>query len=172
MATEIYDSDQLEDEAVADLSDSASTTQSLPTSLLNYPVEYGRQYHAYKDGTYTRPNDEAELSRLDLMHALLSLIIEGRLHLAPISHTPHRVLDIGAGSGIWAIEFGDLYPSAQVIGVDLSANLPNYVPLNVQFEVEDVEEAWTFSQPFDYIHSRYMVGAIRDWPKLMSQCFE
>jgi len=114
---------------------------------------------------------KAELNRLDLVHNMLTVAHNGYLHYAPIGPTPHRILDIGAGSGIWCVGMGDLYPSAHVIGVDLSANMPEFVPPNVQFEIDDVEDEWTFSQPFDYIHCRYMVGSIKNWPALVGQCF-
>jgi Methyltransferase domain len=67
---------------------------------------------------------------------------------------------------------GDLYPAAQIVGVDISPSMPTFVPPNVTFQIDDVEEPWTFLSPFDYIHSRYMAGSIQDWPKLMAQCFE
>ena len=50
------------------------------------------------------------------------------------------LLDIGAGSGIWSIDFADIYPSAEILGVDVSANLPTYVPPNVRIEVDDLED--------------------------------
>lgn len=46
------------------------------------------------------------------------------------------------------------------------------VPPNVKFEVDDCEESWTFPQPFDYVHIRYMVATIRDWPKLVGQAYQ
>jgi hypothetical protein len=46
------------------------------------------------------------------------------------------------------------------------------VPPNVTFEVDDIEEAWRFSSSFDYIHGRYLAGAIKDWPRLMRQAYE
>ena len=46
------------------------------------------------------------------------------------------------------------------------------MPSNVKFEVDDCEESWTFPEKFDFIHSRYMVTAIADWPKLMRQAFK
>jgi trans-aconitate methyltransferase len=112
---------------------------------------------------------QAELDRLDLLHAMTYILDDGKLHLAP-SHNPHRVLDIGASSGICNIDFADIYPSAEILGVDLSANPPTYVPPNVRFEVDDLEDDWTFTYPFDYVHSRYMAGSIKDWPRLMKQC--
>lgn len=105
------------------------------------------------------------------MHAMMYVMYDGNLNLAPVRN-PHRVLDIGAGSGIWCVDFGDMYPSAEVLGVDLSARMPTDVPPNVKFEVDDLEEDWTFSYPFDYIHSRYMAGSIKNWPRLMTQCFQ
>ena len=48
----------------------------------------------------------------------------------------------------------------------------NRVPPNVTFEVDDVEDPWTYSKKFDFIHCRTMANAIRDWPKLVKNCFE
>lgn len=107
-----------------------------------------------------------------MMHELLSIANDGKLHHAPIGASPQRILDLGAGTGIWCVEMGDLYPSAEIIGVDISANMPAYVPPNVKFEIDDVEDSWTFQRPFDYLHSRYMTGSIKDWPMYMRQCFE
>ena len=67
---------------------------------------------------------------------------------------------------------GDKYPATEIIGVDISASVPAFVPPNVQFELDDVEDEWTFRKPFDLIHSRYMAGSIRNWPGLIGQCFE
>lgn len=97
---------------------------------------------------------------------------DGHLHLAPIDWSPQRVLDIGCGTGTWCIEMADLYPSAEVIGVDLSPFQPVLVPPNVSFQLDDVEEEWTWTRPFDYIHVRYMARPICDWPRLIRQCFE
>jgi len=46
------------------------------------------------------------------------------------------------------------------------------VPPNVHFEIDDVEEDWTFPQPFDLVHVRFMAASIADWPKLVNQAFE
>ena len=46
------------------------------------------------------------------------------------------------------------------------------VPPNVKFEIDDAEETWTFREKFDLIHLRYLAAALKDWPRLASQCFE
>lgn len=76
------------------------------------------------------PNDEQEQSRLDLVHHLWGLILRGDLHRAEFEKgvmeeraargDPFRVLDLGTGTGIWAIDFGDVYPLAEVTGIDVS----------------------------------------------------
>ncbi|KAF7593773.1 hypothetical protein BBP40_010829 [Aspergillus hancockii] len=62
----------------------------------------------------TKPNDEEEQGRMDLLHHIYSLILDGEIHTAPINN-PRRVLDIGEGTGIWAVDFADQYPSAEVM---------------------------------------------------------
>jgi hypothetical protein len=57
---------------------------------------------------YKFPNDEREQDRLDLFHSMFRHMLGNRLFLAPIKEGPLRVLDIGTGTGIWAIEFGAL----------------------------------------------------------------
>lgn len=40
------------------------------------------------------------------------------------------------------IEMADEYPSAQVLGIDLSPEQPTWVPPNCKFEVDDFELEW------------------------------
>lgn len=51
---------------------------------------------------------QKETERLDIMHKLTEVSLGGRLNLAPIPKDPKRILDIGTGTGIWAIEMGKL----------------------------------------------------------------
>lgn len=43
--------------------------------------------------------------REDMKHAMVKMLC-GQLHFAPIGEHPHEILDIGTGTGIWAIESG------------------------------------------------------------------
>ncbi|KAL9087666.1 MAG: hypothetical protein Q9165_006590 [Trypethelium subeluteriae] len=62
--------------------------------------------------------------------------------------------------------------SAQVIGIDLSPTQPEHVPPNLQFIIDDAEDTWHYRAPFDFIHSRMMVGSFGDWPAFLSRAFE
>jgi hypothetical protein len=79
---------------------------SVTTSIRDYIYENGRRYHAYREGEYLIPNDEKEQDRLDLIHHVFRLTLGGALYRAPIPPTVKRVLDMGTGTGIWAIDFG------------------------------------------------------------------
>jgi SAM-dependent methyltransferase len=118
------------------------------------------------------PNDAQEQDRLDLQNHLFGLTLDGKLHLAPIDKDLHNVLDIGTGTGIWAIEFADEYPSARVVGTDLSAVQPKYVPPNLEFEICDAEEEWIFSTKFDYIHGRMLTVCFRDVRDVFRNAFQ
>ena len=68
---------------------------------------------------YELPNDGEEQDRQDFQHMLCLLMLEGKLGEAPIADSPRHVLDIGTGTGIWAIEFAERYPDSMVVGTDL-----------------------------------------------------
>ncbi|KAF3900098.1 UMTA protein [Trichophyton interdigitale] len=163
-----HDSDFPED-------DSASDTTSIKTDICAYRFENGRRYHAYKAGAYWGPNDDRQNEQLDIAHHMFSLLLNGRLLLAPIDENIQTVLDLGTGTGIVRIpsDFADEYPSAEVIGTDLSPIQPAFVPPNLRFEIDDASEDWTFPEDhFDLIHIRALYGAISDWPKLYSQALK
>ncbi|KIV81498.1 hypothetical protein, variant [Exophiala sideris] len=151
----------------------ASDLTSLKSSVMNYEYENGRRYHAYQAGKYMLPNDDKEQERLDILHHVFRLTLGGALcRTAPDLHNPGLILDIGTGTGIWAIDMGDEYPSAEIIGTDLSPIQPSWIPPNVRFQIDDATQEWAFPpESFDFIHARGMAGSIRDWPELLRQAY-
>lgn len=64
-----------------------------------------------------------------MYHQLQRMILDGELHLAPIDSEGYkvkRILDIGTGTGIWAIDMADKYPDTEILGVDLSPIQPGW----------------------------------------------
>ncbi|KAL8832323.1 MAG: hypothetical protein Q9191_000324 [Dirinaria sp. TL-2023a] len=70
-------------------------------------------------------SDDAEMERMDIKHHIFILLCSGNLHLAPLTK-PERILDLGTGTGIWAMEMADQYPESTVIGTDLSPVQPTW----------------------------------------------
>ena len=99
--------------------------------------------------------------------------MHGKLHTAPIVPTPEfQVLDVGTGSGVWAMEFARNNPSTQVTGIDLSAIQPTTsVPDNCQFQIANAEKDWDFPNSFDFIHSRLLLLGMHDWLAYFRRCF-
>jgi SAM-dependent methyltransferase len=148
-------------------------TSSISSSIRDYMYENGRRYHRFREGQYNFPNDDPEQEREDMKHAMMKLLCKQKLHFAPIGDHPQQILDMGTGTGIWAIEMGDQFRSANVLGVDLSPIQPDWLPPNVQFLVDDVESPWLHPRNhFDYIHCRHTVMGIRNWMRLFRRCHE
>ncbi|KAK7221290.1 hypothetical protein V2G26_009293 [Clonostachys chloroleuca] len=149
--------------------DDALTSESVHSSVYNYHMENGRRYHALSKGKYVLPNDEEEKQRLDIQNHQFSITFDGRSCFSPGANSARRVLDVGTGTGVWAIDFADEHPHATVIGVDLSPIQPEFVPVNCRFEVDDIENDWTWTEPFDFIFSRMMVGSFSNWDNFMNE---
>lgn len=98
--------------------------------------------------------------------------LDGRLHFAPLE-APATILDIGTGTGAWAIEIGELYPDADVVGTDLSPIQSTAIPNNVNFIIDDADqEDWAVPENhYDYIHTRILMGSFEDFGKIVRHGF-
>lgn len=113
--------------------DLASETASLTSSIMAGHYENGRRYHAYQaSGEYILPDDEQEQDRLDVKYASLQLVFSDKVTFAPIEY-PQQILDIGTGTGIWAIDAGEQFPGATVTATDLSPIQPTWYVLSAMF---------------------------------------
>ncbi|KAK1773907.1 S-adenosyl-L-methionine-dependent methyltransferase [Copromyces sp. CBS 386.78] len=155
-------------------SDAESSTASVSSSILKYRTINGRTYHSetVTDGEYWGPNDKKHLECLEIYHYAIELLIDNQLHMAPIKDDIKKALDIGTGMGLWAIDFADKFETCEVIGTDITPVQPSWVPPNVQFEIDDAAKEWTYkSNHFDFVHIRFMDGAIEDWNALYEQAY-
>jgi SAM-dependent methyltransferase len=164
--------DEFIDEGYAE-SNTTSYLSSIASNIRRGITENGRVYPNYGKNMYGMPMDEQELDRNDFQHHKWLLLLEGKLFLAPIPNSVQRILDLGTGTGIWAISMADRYPSALVTGVDIAPVQPNWAPPNCVFELDDVEDDWAFKrESFDFIYAREFIMAIRDWDRLIRQSYE
>ncbi|KAF8243602.1 S-adenosyl-L-methionine-dependent methyltransferase, partial [Wilcoxina mikolae CBS 423.85] len=149
------------------------STSSLDSTTTRHISENGRRYHGFRQGRYLLPNDKTEQDRLDLQHHCFKTVFSS-IHTAPLNTLKPltRILDLGTGTGRWAIDLAYDYPSAKVTGVDLSPIQPSWIPPNCDFEIDDIESPWTVAPgSVDYIHARCLLGAVKDWPGLLAQVF-
>ncbi|KAL4787886.1 S-adenosyl-L-methionine-dependent methyltransferase [Aspergillus varians] len=152
----------------------ADSNLSFASTVRDYYYENGRRYHAYRYGQYPIPNDQEEQDRLAITHHLFKLLIGGDLYRAPLpQQPPKRILDIGTGTGTWALEMAEEFSEADIVGTDLSPIQPSFSPPNCTFIIDDAESDWAFSEDeaFDYIHARSMGGGIGDWDHLLRQAY-
>lgn len=65
-----------------------------------------------------------------------------------------------------------MFPSAEVTGLDLSPIQPVWVPPNVKFLVDDVEDTWLNGDHIDFVHLRNMIPILKSPAKLLKEVYE
>jgi ubiquinone/menaquinone biosynthesis C-methylase UbiE len=139
----------------------------LSESIFSYRSLWGRRYQNSSTTEYWGPNDDTQNNGLDIAHHFITMLLGNRLFEAPIPEHSARILDVGTGTGVWAIDVADTYPSAEIFGTDISPIQPSWVPPNCSFHIEDAQLEWTYTpSSFDFVHVRALYGSIKDWPAL------
>ncbi|KAG5722766.1 hypothetical protein E4T56_gene7961 [Termitomyces sp. T112] len=101
--------------------------------------------------------DLTAIPRLDELHIGIKAYLKGALTFADI-RDPKSILDIGAGSGAWAIQAAQQYPDATVIAADLFPLPARPIPPNLTYHHLDVLKAYPWeSNTFDVIHMRLLL---------------
>lgn len=122
------------------------------------------------------PKDEQEVNRLDFEHHLLRYTMRGN-YAAPVQQ-PTSILDVGCGTGRWAVEMAALFPAANVIGLDVvspASRVPGASDRpaeNYLFVSGNVLDGMPFSDAsFDFVHMRLLFTAIPSahWPAVVRE---
>lgn len=78
---------------------------SLASSVFYYKVENGRSYHGFHCSKYILLNDKEEQERMNLHYQSMRLVLYNQYWISPIQ--PIRILDVGTGTSVWAIDVAD-----------------------------------------------------------------
>lgn len=114
------------------------------------------------------PDDDEEVKRLqDIQYCIRKFF--GKNIVVPISNAPDLIgktaqsgyrlkviVDVGTGSGLWAIEVAEQYQNARVVGTDITPIQPSTeIPTNCEFRLESVLDGLKFRDgSVDLLHSR------------------
>ncbi|KAL1838223.1 hypothetical protein VTJ49DRAFT_2921 [Mycothermus thermophilus] len=152
--------------------DDASSVASVTSAALRGKIENGRLYAGFGSQEYGMPMDTAEKEKLSLCHTKYFALLDQQRFLAPVGNHPQKILDLGCGTGEWVIDVADMFPTAEVLGVDIAPAQRDWVPPNCQFELDDIEQPWTRKEDsFDFIFARDLLLSVRDWPRLIDQIY-
>ncbi|CCA71902.1 hypothetical protein PIIN_05837 [Serendipita indica DSM 11827] len=135
--------------------------------------ERGRAFNILND-TYFFPTDEDEWTRLNKQHIIIVIALGGlypaanevQAILAPEVGKTKRILDLGCGTGVWAVAMAREYPHCEVIGVDLAPTPVDLetLPPNCHFEIDDIMNGLEhFQGQFDVVHARVISGGLRNF---------
>ncbi|OAA43603.1 UMTA methyltransferase family protein [Metarhizium rileyi] len=167
----------LDEEVTSDYDESFGVSEftSIQTARFIYAYEHGRRYQGLVQNRYGMPNDEAEQMREGIKHKLYTdYILDGKQFLAPVPNNPQKIVDLGTGAGYWALD--EKFPSARVIGTDLSPIQPRWAPPNAEFRVEDLDDEhrpWSsIYAEADVIHTRAVLQTLRNPKLLLRRAYE
>ncbi|KAI8956899.1 S-adenosyl-L-methionine-dependent methyltransferase [Daldinia sp. FL1419] len=144
-----------------------STGSSSSRLFRSIVYRFGRTFNR----NYFLPHDKQEQERNNLQHEISVDVHDGALHICPVKN-PRRVLDVGTGTGIWAVEFAKRNPDCYVLGTDLNPTPdPPFITHNCHFQVADADEEWKLGAPFDLIHVRSL-GEPTDKARLFKSIYD
>lgn len=142
-----------------------------PAQQASMPPEAGTRSYL-PNAPYLLPKDSLEDERLRFQHYALHHAF-GNHYLAPLSPETRTILDVGGGTGIWAMDMAKEFPQAQIIGVDIAlSSLPHLLPGTCLFSQADILQGLPFpDQQFDFAHQRLLVFAIPAprWPDVVRE---
>ncbi|KAF8583258.1 S-adenosyl-L-methionine-dependent methyltransferase [Ramaria rubella] len=133
------------------------------------PEEHTRSENRLVRARTSLSADTNILNRLDLQHEALMECLDGKLCLGlEPDESPRRILEIGAGSGVWATLAATTFPEAEIVAVDL-AEVPSILPANVKFIKADLSKPFNFAElaSFDLVHSRLTIVHIPNYREVL-----
>ncbi|EJU01928.1 S-adenosyl-L-methionine-dependent methyltransferase [Dacryopinax primogenitus] len=126
------------------------------------------------DAPYTFANDDTEWERLNGVHRAIKEYLGNRVTLAPLEDltpSPKNILELGAGTGVWAMDVANMFPNATVTAVDISFNNIRNPPRNVVLKQLNLLEGFPWEpETFDIVHMRFLLVHMPNFPELAKKC--
>ncbi|KIO32979.1 hypothetical protein M407DRAFT_91164 [Tulasnella calospora MUT 4182] len=147
---------------------------------------FGRKINSTNEH-YMLPADVPEHKRLDIQHEMLKQKLGGLYPREVASdvrrmmsrqrsenESPPAALDIGTGSGSWAIDMARQFPDAEITGMDIvPANSNHEIPPNCSFECDDANLGFGhYPKCFDIVHARGISSGISNHPKFIKDVWD
>ncbi|KAJ6499041.1 S-adenosyl-L-methionine-dependent methyltransferase [Mycena sanguinolenta] len=115
---------------------------------------------------------ETEWDRLDAQSNGIDNFLNNKLWPEDIEQ-PRKILDIGAGSGAWAIRAAKQYPGADVLAVDMNPLPARPLPSNLSYQQVNVLEPFPFpAGTFDVVHMRLVLCHLPDGLSVLSRIID
>ncbi|CAO3573013.1 unnamed protein product [Mortierella alpina] len=128
--------------------------------------EDGRTRHTVESAPYMLPNDLTESDRLDAQHYIVRYCFQGNYNVKLDRTAQLKILDVATGTGVWALEMAQEFPTAEVHGVDISPMYPTAktsdkpIPSNCHFRLCNVLDGLPYPDNyFDFVYQRLLVYA-------------
>ncbi|KAF7370401.1 Methyltransferase str2 [Mycena sanguinolenta] len=121
---------------------------------------------------YILPVNENEWDRLDAQSNAMDKFLGNKLPPEDIGQ-PRKILEIGAGSGAWAIHAAKLYPEAEVLAIDMNPLPARPLPPNLSYKQVNVLEPFPFPPgTFDVVHIRLTLCHLPDAFSVLSRIID
>ncbi|KAF9287626.1 hypothetical protein BGZ68_001547 [Mortierella alpina] len=128
--------------------------------------EDGRTRHTVESAPYMLPNDLTESDRLDAQHYIVRYCFQGNYNVKLDRSAQLKILDVATGTGVWALEMAQEFPTAEIHGVDISPIYPTSgtsdrpVPSSCHFRLCNVLDGLPYPDNyFDFVYQRLLVYA-------------
>ncbi|KAJ7902106.1 S-adenosyl-L-methionine-dependent methyltransferase [Mycena olivaceomarginata] len=115
---------------------------------------------------------ETEWDRLDAQSNGIDNYLGNKVCQEDIGQ-PRSILEIGAGSGAWAIRAAKQYPEADVVAVDMNPLPARPLPSNLRYQKVNVLEPFPFpTGSFDVVHIRLVLCHLPDGLEVLSRIID
>ncbi|GLB41200.1 putative methyltransferase domain containing protein [Lyophyllum shimeji] len=140
-------------------------------------VEVPKPSPAPRKDVYQLPVNNEELARLNNQHVLLKMLIGGNYTasikeaLADEPGKDKTILDLGCGTGAWAMDMATDFPHCSVVGADVAPMDVGLAPRNLRIDVCDANQGLTLypDAQFNLVNARMIAMGIKNYPSLIGE---